>query len=195
MPLHPLPALALVTALALAAVGTPAPATEAPPVSSRAVEGSAPLPARTTDPLPRRGEWGWPLAGRPQVLRPFEPPAQRWAPGHRGVDLVASAGDPVRSPADGVVAFAGWVVDRPVVSVATEDGLRITLEPVTGSVPAGTPVRAAQEVGTLAVMPLHCGGAACLHWGVRSGRDRYLDPLAVLAGGGRAEPPVLLPLG
>jgi murein DD-endopeptidase MepM/ murein hydrolase activator NlpD len=181
VPSTSLSALALAGALALALA-------PAPPVT-------APQPAPAPSVAPREGAWQWPLAGRPQVLRPFEPPAQRWAPGHRGVDLAASPGDPVRSPADGVVAFTGWVVDRPVVSVATADGLRVTLEPVAGSVATGTPVRAGHQVGTLAAAPLHCGPLACLHWGVRAEADRYLDPLAVLAAGGRAAPPVLLPLG
>ena len=128
------------------------------------------------------------------MLRPFEPPAQRWSPGHRGVDLAAAPADAVLAPTGGVVVFAGWVVDRPVLSITAPDGLRTTLEPVVASVPVGTAVSAGQVVGAVAGSPLHCGGGSCLHWGVRAGRDRYLDPLLLLAGA-RAAPPVLLPLG
>ncbi|MFD1847448.1 hypothetical protein [Arthrobacter flavus] len=43
-----------------------------------AATGSA-APVTTYDP-----PWGWPLTPTPIVLRHFDPPAQRWLPGHRG---------------------------------------------------------------------------------------------------------------
>ncbi len=180
-----LPAVALLALAAPLAGAPPAAPAPLPP---------APLPAAplaSVTAVPRAGGWQWPLAGEPVVLRAFEAPAQRWAPGHRGVDLAAGAGAAVLAPTDAVVVFAGWVVDRPVLSLATAGGLRVTLEPVTASAAVGTRVRRGQVVGTTAPSGGHCAG--CLHWGVRSGRDRYLDPLAVLAGA-VAPPPVLLPL-
>lgn len=128
------------------------------------------------------------------VLAPFDPPVQDWLPGHRGVDLAATAGEPVLAPAAGVVTFAGPVAGRDVVVVMHDDGLRTSLEPVTGTAPRGTRVAAEDVVGTVqgsdgAAVASHCAGA-CVHWGVRRG-ERYVDPLALL---GERPPIVLLPL-
>ena len=54
------------------------------------------------------GPWTWPLSGTPVVLRAFDPPAQRWLAGHRGVDLAAEPGIPC-SPRE----RAGWVSPEP----------------------------------------------------------------------------------
>ena len=43
----------------------------------------------------------------PEVVRGFDPPEQRWLPGHRGVDLTATPGAAVRAAGDGRVRFAG----------------------------------------------------------------------------------------
>lgn len=131
--------------------------------------------------------WGWPLPGVPRVAREATIPPSPWLPGHRGVDLAASAGDVVVAPADGVVAFAGPVVDRGVLTVAHAGGLRSSLEPVEPLVAVGEPVARGQPVARLAAGG-HCG-SSCLHWGVRR-QERYLDPLTLLR---PAEPPVLLP--
>ncbi|UKJ64450.1 M23 family metallopeptidase [Cellulosimicrobium cellulans] len=129
------------------------------------------------------------------VLAPYDPPLQSWLPGHRGVDLAAAAGEPVLAPAPGVVTFTGPVAGRDVVVVTHDDGLRTSLEPVTGSAPRGTRVAAGDVVGTVqdsdgAAVVSHCA-ATCVHWGVRRG-ERYVDPLALL---GERPPIVLLPLG
>ncbi|WP_246857543.1 murein hydrolase activator EnvC [Oerskovia sp. KBS0722] len=158
------------------------------------VEGDAP------------GEAGWtsPVPGDLVVLRGFLPPDQDWLAGHRGVDLEAPPGSAVVAPEDGVVTFAGTVVDRGVLVVLHDGGLRSSLEPVDGSVAVGTRVGRGQVVGTVQVAddgtgssagagPAgagHCRPVSCLHWGVRRG-DTYVDPLALL---GPREPIVLLPL-
>jgi hypothetical protein len=86
------------------------------------------------------------------------------------------------------VHFSGRVVDRPVLTLETDDGLLISFEPVESSVPAGTRVGKGDVIATSAR-----GGhydAACVHLGVR--RDgEYLNPLLFLGGLVRA---VLLPL-
>jgi len=94
---------------------------------------------------------GWVRPAPGDVLRPFEPPAARWSAGHRGVDLAAGPGEPVRSPADGTVAFAGRVAGKPVVVVAHAGGLRSTFEPATATAPRGAGVRAGEMVA-------HVGG-------------------------------------
>jgi murein DD-endopeptidase MepM/ murein hydrolase activator NlpD len=126
-----------------------------------------------------RAAFGWPLAGPPQVTRVFEPPAGPFGPGHRGVDLAAAPGASVLAAADGVVAFAGMVAGRPVVSIDHADGLRTTYEPVDPSVAAGQAVARGSPIGTLLAGHAGCPAAACLHWGVRRG-ETYLDPLALL---------------
>ena len=137
----------------------------------------------------------WPvegLAGLPRVVRGWNPPPQPWAAGHRGVDLAAPRGSPVRAVAAGRVSFAGKVAGRGVVSVELSGTgrppLRMTYEPVRPTVHKGERVRPGQTVGKLADGPFHCD-RGCLHWGARRG-ERYLDPLALLRGG----PSRLLPV-
>ncbi|GFJ89047.1 hypothetical protein Prum_026890 [Phytohabitans rumicis] len=120
------------------------------------------------------------------ALRPAPAP---WLPGHRGVDLAAPAGAPVRAAGTGVVHFAGTVAGRGVVSVAHPNGLRTTYEPVEPTVRTGDRVAVGDQIGLLTAGHPGCPEAACLHWGLRRG-DAYLDPLALL-GLGRVR---LLPL-
>ncbi len=134
------------------------------------------------------GLFGWPVAP-PAIVRPFDPPAQPWLAGHRGVDLAAPPSAVVRSAGPGTVLFAGLVAGRGVVSVAHAGGLRTTYEPVTASVSVGDVVARGDPLGLLQPGHPGCPSAACLHWGLRRG-PLYLDPLALL-GLGRVR---LLPL-
>ena len=129
-----------------------------------------------------RGTFGWPLPGVPTVLRRFDPPENPYGAGHRGVDLGGWDGEPVLAAGDGVVAFAGMVAGRPVVSVDHPNGLRTTYEPVLATVSPGQRVTRGQPIGTLQAGHAGCVAAACLHWGVRRG-DEYLDPLGLLSAG------------
>lgn len=135
--------------------------------------------------------WGWPVqpGGPEHVVRRFDPPANRYGPGHRGVDLDALVGQPVLAVGTGQVAFAGTIAGRGVVSVDHAGGLRTTYQPVRATVTAGDPVARGQLLGTLTGEPGHCLPGTCLHWGLRRG-STYLDPLALLG----AEPVRLLPL-
>jgi murein DD-endopeptidase MepM/ murein hydrolase activator NlpD len=123
--------------------------------------------------------WTAPLADL-VVARPFEAPPHAYGPGHRGVDLAGALGSPVLAAGDGVVAFAGMVAGRPVVSIDHANGLRTTYEPVDPSVGAGARVTRGSPIGTLTSTHPGCPVEACLHWGLRRGED-YLDPLALLA--------------
>ncbi|MFI7412352.1 murein hydrolase activator EnvC family protein [Streptomyces sp. NPDC049627] len=124
----------------------------------------------------------WPVGLRPRVLRGWEPPATPYGPGHRGIDLAAQPGTPVRAVAAGRVSFAGRVAGRGVVSVELAGTgappLRTTYEPVRASVRKGDEVAAGKVVGALEATGSHCD-VTCLHWGLRSG-DAYLDPLSLL---------------
>jgi len=80
---------------------------------------------------------------RPQVIRPFEKPTQRWSAGHRGVDLAVPENDRrVYAPAPGKVVFSGTVVNRKVLVLAHPDGRRSTFEPMDETLPVGTTVTA-----------------------------------------------------
>ena len=134
--------------------------------------------------------WVWPLDPQPEVAHPFDQPERPWLSGHRGVDLLGAVAVPVRSPADGTVAFAGVVAGREVLVIEHDGGLRSTFEPVVSGLTVGSEVARGAAVGELTGTPGHCAPATCLHWGVLRG-DRYLDPLALL----EREPVRLLPLG
>jgi murein DD-endopeptidase MepM/ murein hydrolase activator NlpD len=144
------------------------------------------------------GDRAWPVAGqglrgRPVVERVFEPPPSPYAAGHRGVDLRAASGAPVRSAAPGRVAFAGPVAGRGVIAIALADGLRITYQPVRAAVDVGAAVAAGQIVGFMEGGSSHCA-TGCLHWGLRRGTN-YLDPLSLLPPSIlRSGPSRLLPL-
>jgi murein DD-endopeptidase MepM/ murein hydrolase activator NlpD len=186
----------LALALTLVLLGpTTAPASLTAPASPTAA-------SRTAAPLPviAAGTFGWPLAGLDgagppgggdagAVARRFLPPPNPYGRGHRGVDLVAPRGAPVLAAGPGVVAQAGTLAGRGVVSVVHPGGLRTTYEPVTAAVVVGTSVARGTVLGTLDAGHPGCPASACLHWGLRrhTGRDvreQYLDPL-LLVGLGR----------
>lgn len=130
--------------------------------------------------------WAWPVGPPFGVVRPFIAPETPYSSGHRGIDIDARAGDEVRAPAAGVVHFAGWVVDRPVVSIRHANGLISSFEPVASTLTAGTPLARGEAIGTLEAG--HCA-LACLHFGVRR-HGEYVSPLLFLGGIPRS---VLLP--
>lgn len=154
------------------------PSRGAGPVSAAASTAPGPPAAGHATSLPGR-RWGWPLNPRPQVTHRFERPAHQWSAGHRGVDLLASPGQPVLAAGDGIVGFVGTVAGRGVVSLRHAGGWRTTYEPVAATVAIGDVVRRGDRIGTVAGTPGHCAPATCLHWGALLGQD-YRDPLALL---------------
>lgn len=123
-----------------------------------------------------------PLPPPPDIVTPFRPPAEKWGAGHRGVDLAATAGSQVRAAGAGVVAFAGRLADRNLVSVKHSEQLRTTYEPVRPVVVVGQQVVAGQLIGVLEPGHPPCAPAVCLHWGARLGADTYIDPMSLLTG-------------
>lgn len=186
----PLLPLALLAALVLALL-VPSPALGEAPGGTVAGAMAAQRPARPVGAAParedeahRRTRYVWPTGGPAAVVEGFDPPAVTWGRGHRGVDLALAAGSPVRAAGAGTVAFAGVVAGRPVVSVEHAGGIRTTYEPVEPSVQAGQAVAPGQVVGTL--LPGHrSDGVDALHWGARTGKKSYIDPLRLL------RPPVI----
>jgi murein DD-endopeptidase MepM/ murein hydrolase activator NlpD len=131
----------------------------------------------------------WPLSPAPEIGQRFDPPDTRWGAGHRGVDLRASPGQPVRAAMGGRISFAGSLAGRGVV-VVDHGATRTTYEPVEATVSVGDEVATGDRIGHLQLGGSHCFPAACLHWGWREG-DTYLDPLTLVGAG----PVRLLPLG
>ncbi len=129
--------------------------------------------------------WAWPTDPPHSVVRPYVAPETPYSAGHRGVDLSAPTGT-VYAPDDGVVHFAGTVVDRPVLSIEQSGGVITSFEPVETSLVAGDLVERGDVIGS--VLPGHCA-SPCLHLGVRV-HGEYASPLAWLGG---VPPAVLLP--
>ncbi len=125
-----------------------------------------------------RPAWDWPLPGRPSVQKGFDPPAQRWLSGHRGVDLGGFTGSPVLAVDGGVVSYSGRIAGTGIVSVRHDNGLLSTYQPVEDRIGRGGRVSPGDLLGTLGTGG-HCLVRTCLHLGARRGAT-YLDPLLLL---------------
>ncbi|BDZ38418.1 hypothetical protein GCM10025863_10320 [Microbacterium suwonense] len=174
----------LVTALCLLAIapglsGASAAATTPPRYDAAIIDRSA-------DDVPGY-PWRWPVHGRHDVVAPFRASAHDYAAGHRGMDIAVQSDAEVHSPAAGVVAFRGTVVDRPLITIDHGGGYVTTLEPVVSERDPGDVIAAGDVVGTAAA-----GGHAVrgtLHVGVRV-EGRYVNPRGLFGAVPRA---VLLP--
>jgi hypothetical protein len=126
---------------------------------------------------PPAGSWLWPLWG--PVLRGFEPPPTPFSSGHRGIDIGADFGTPVRGVAEGTVTFAGSVAGSLFVTIDHGDGYRST-----SSFVSQIFVRKGQVVSAGQVIALSGRGhpeidAPQLHFGVRL-NGAYVDPIPLL---------------
>jgi len=115
-----------------------------------------------------------------RVVRPFEAPEHAYGPGHRGVDLDAEPGVPVRAAERGRVDHAGQVAGIVWVAVDHADGIRTTYGPLTAlTVRTGDEVDRGDVLGLLADrdhgQPDVDHG---LHFGARRGGD-YIDPMGL----------------
>lgn len=138
----------------------------------------------TSAPLPL---WIWPVAGVRDVANPYRAPAHEYGAGHRGIDMATARDGAVLAPADGIVAFRGTVVDRPLLTIEHSGGYVSTFEPLDSQLAPGDLVAAGDRIGTVAV-----GGHALpgtLHLGVRL-NGAYLNPMILFGPVPRA---VLLP--
>lgn len=126
------------------------------------------------------GSGTWPLEP-PSVLRDFDPPSSAYGAGHRGVDLIGRAGEPVRATLAGRITFAGSLAGRGVV-VVDHGTTRTTYEPVRASVEVGDRVPRGGGLGHLQSVGSHCAPVTCLHWGLIE-TETYLDPLTLVGAG------------
>jgi len=122
-------------------------------------------------PPPPPPTWVWPTEGPQRVLRDFQAPATPWGPGHRGLDLAANT-QRIVAPVAGVVSFSGMVADRGVITITTDRGWQVSMEPVQGLVVPGQ--RVAQGELIAEVLPGHCA-ELCVHLGLRV-EGRYRSP-------------------
>lgn len=139
------------------------------------VRGPALLAAEVAPPAP--GSYAWPVLG--PVLRPFEAPATPFGPGHRGIDIGASVGTPVRAAQGGVVAFAGAVAGSLFVSIDHADGVRTTYSWVSAVLVVPGQLVARGQVIARTGQGHPDSTASHLHFGARVG-DVYLDPMLLL---------------
>ena len=120
------------------------------------------------------------------VVRPFDAPDGPFGAGHRGVDLDAEPGTPVRAAERGRVRHAGQVAGVVWVSIDHEGGVRTSYGPVDDlRVRAGQDVDRGELIGRVA--GTHHGDPdrdRGLHLGAR--RDGvYLDPMRLPGIGGQ----------
>jgi len=141
---------------------------------------------------PAYGTYAWPVNG--PVIRPFEPPPDPYAAGHRGIDIAVPFGTPMVAAQDGTVAFAGWVGGQLFISIDHADGVRTTYSWISAvSVKKGDVVRKGSVIGATGhghpdVATPH------LHFGARIG-STYIDPMLLLARGSVVGLIRLAPLG
>ena len=134
--------------------------------------------------------WTWPVDG--PVLRPFSFGSDPYAAGqHRGIDIGAPSGTPVRAAAGGVVSFAGTVPKGgKTVTIQTSSGYAVTLVHL-GSIRVlrGTAIEEGATVGTVGPSGVPDIPEPYVYLGIRVASDEqgYVDPLRFLPP--RAEPP------
>jgi hypothetical protein len=157
----------LVAPLALAASATPA-------------LGASRQPSAASSPV--SSSWVRPVDG--PVVRPFQEPAGPYAAGHRGADLTAEPGTPVRAAGDGTVVFAGQIAGALHVTVLHDHGLRTSYSFLsTLSVREGSTVARGDVLGTTGGSVTESDGGSAhdgtvVHFGLRVG-ERYVDPMSL----------------
>ena len=151
------------------------------PASVAVVEGTgSPGGAVAVVDAPAYHTYTWPVQG--PVIRGFEPPANPYSSGHRGIDIGCAFGTPLLAANDGVVAFAGWVGGSLFISIDHPDGVRTTYSWLSSvSVKAKQSVVKGEVIGATGhghpeVPDPH------LHFGARVG-STYIDPMLLLVGG------------
>lgn len=129
--------------------------------------------------------WQWPTGAPVPVVEGFSPPAHDWLPGRRGVTLRYPAPSAVYACAPGTVTVAGPVAGRGVISIHHSVRGRdvwSTYLPVTPTVTVGDHVEKGDVIGVVEA------DSQTLHWGVKTGRRTYIDPIRLTIGRPRLLP-------
>jgi murein DD-endopeptidase MepM/ murein hydrolase activator NlpD len=142
-----------------------------------AVVWAALLAPPATGPARAAGDWTWPVVG--PVISGFDPPDTPFGSGHRGIDIAAGLGTPVRAPAAGTVTFAGPVGGRLFLTLDHGSGLESRYSFLASLVVRrGDSVTAGQVIARSGTG--HAGDLIPnLHLGVLL-HDAYVDPLDYL---------------
>lgn len=128
--------------------------------------------------------WIWPVEGA--VITPYRNGSDPYAGGqHRGIDIAAATGTPVRAAAGGTVTFSGTAGSSGLtVAVRTADGRFDTsyLHLSVVSVAKGDHVAAGARLGAAGTSGRRSAAQPHLHFGVRDAGSRhaYRDPLTLL---------------
>jgi murein DD-endopeptidase MepM/ murein hydrolase activator NlpD len=152
------------------------------PATPAAAQTAAETAAQTTRrPTAREGaDHAVPLYG--DLIRTWDAPDDDpFAPGHRGIDVAAPEGTPVRASADGTVSFAGSVAGNRSVTVDHGDELLTSYSFLdTLEVAKGDEVELGDVIGT--VGPGHPKAAQPhVHLSARRG-GTYVDPIGLYIG-------------
>jgi pimeloyl-ACP methyl ester carboxylesterase len=112
------------------------------------------------------------------ILVRFQPPAHRFAPGHRGIDYSVAEGTPVRASGEGTVSFAGKVGLTVAVTIQHPGGYETTYSSLSElSVAQGERVAQGTWIGTSGLV--HPNGEPGLHLGLKLDGS-YVDPEQLL---------------
>lgn len=104
------------------------------------------------------------------VIEAYSPSGQYG--GHWGVDYQASMGDPVHSPASGIVTFAGSVAGMQTITIQPVTGFKVSVSFLSGiDVAAGDYVPRGLRIGWAGVED----GESGVHLSTRI-EGRYVDP-------------------
>jgi hypothetical protein len=141
--------------------------------------------------------WIWPVRG--PVIARFDYGPNPFARGqHRGIDIAAPAGTPVRSACSGRVRFAGTIgASGRTVSVACGHVVASYLHLDAIAARRGEHVQARARIGTVGTTGRPRGRQPYLSLGARriDRRWAYVDPLRLLGDGRRVPPRLVPPLG
>lgn len=136
-----------------------------------------------TQPAAGRGAWPWPLLG--ELITAYKNGNDPYAAGqHRGIDIAAPVGAPVRAVVGGRVSFAGRLPDGGLaVTLASADGdwLISSLHLSALGVARGERVGAGALLGRVGTSGRRSASVPHLHLSVRRTASRaYVDPMALL---------------
>lgn len=129
--------------------------------------------------------WQLPFNSPHRLVRTYLQPTSDYSAGHRGVDYEITENEQLYAPADGVIAVAMKVVDRPVLTIRHGASLVTELEPACATVKVGQIVSRGEKIATVCApespYKSHCREQLCLHFSLRSD-GKYLSPLALIGG-------------
>jgi hypothetical protein len=129
------------------------------------------------------GNWPWPVLG--EVITHYKNGSDRYAAGqHRGLDIAAPVGTPVRAIVDGRVSFSGRLPDGgSAVTLKSRGGswLVSSLHLSSTAVRQGARVTPGQVIGRIGTSGLRSAAETHVHLSVRRADTRdYVDPMSLL---------------